>query len=69
MQFALASSQRLIQKRLQEAYFLIEKKNKKPADIYLELRFETLSHFSYAFKKKFGQTPTELAAREKKTCR
>jgi len=58
----------LIKKRLQEAYFLIKKKNKKPSDIYLELGLETLSHFSYAFKKKFGQTPTELAAREKKTC-
>lgn len=50
----------LIKKRLQEAYFLIDKKKQKPSDIYLELGFETLSHFSYAFKKQFGQTPTEL---------
>ncbi len=51
----------LVQKRLQEAYFLIEKKNKKPADIYLELGFEDLSHFSFAFRKLFGYTPTALA--------
>lgn len=51
----------LVQKRLQEAYFLIEKKNKKPVDIYLELGFENLSHFSFAFKNLFGRTPTALA--------
>jgi AraC-like DNA-binding protein len=50
----------LVKKRLQEAYFLIKKKRQKPSDIYLELGFETLSHFSYAFKKQFGQTPTDL---------
>jgi AraC-like DNA-binding protein len=51
----------LIQKRLQEAYFLIEKKNKKVSEIYLDLGFEDLSHFSFAFKKLFGLRPTELA--------
>lgn len=51
----------LVQKRLQEAHFLIDKKNKKPTDIYLELGFEDLSHFSYAFKKQFGYAPTELS--------
>ncbi|WP_456151986.1 helix-turn-helix domain-containing protein [Arcicella aquatica] len=47
----------------EEAYFLIEKKNKKPSDIYLELGFEDLSHFSFAFKKLFGKAPTELYER------
>ena len=51
----------LVQKRLREAYFLIEKKNRKPADIYLELGFENLSHFSFAFRKFFGRSPTALA--------
>ncbi|MEX8547770.1 MAG: helix-turn-helix domain-containing protein [Mucilaginibacter sp.] len=50
----------LVQKRLQEAYFFIEKKNKKPSEIYLELGFEDLSHFSFAFKKLFGLRPTDL---------
>ncbi len=55
----------LIQKRLQEAYFLIEKKNKKPTEIYLDLGFEDLSHFSFTFKKQFGFTPTELKETKK----
>tara|TARA_R110002167_G_scaffold152197_7_gene346117 strand:+ start:2568 stop:3344 length:777 start_codon:yes stop_codon:yes gene_type:complete len=50
----------LIKKRLQEAHFLIDKKNKKSSEIYLDLGFEDLSHFSYSFKKYFGMTPTEV---------
>ncbi len=50
----------LVQKRLQEAHFLIDKKNKKPSEIYYDLGFEDLSHFSFAFKKLFGLAPTEL---------
>jgi len=56
----------LLQKRLQEAYFLISENNSKASDIYLELGFEALSHFSFAFKKMFGITPTELG-RQKQT--
>lgn len=59
----------LKERRLQEAHFLIDKKNKKSSEIYLELGFEDLSHFSFAFKKQFGQTPTELADRKTKTSR
>lgn len=50
----------LIRKRLKEAYFLITKKQQKPSAIYLDLGFEDLSHFSYAFKKAFGRTATQL---------
>ncbi|MBC6112999.1 helix-turn-helix domain-containing protein [Pedobacter fastidiosus] len=57
----------LVQKRLQEAYFLIDKKKKKPSEIYLDLGFEALSHFSYAFKKQFKLTPTGLAGLKKTT--
>ncbi len=55
----------LVKRRLQEAYYLIEKKNRRPSDFYLELGFETLSHFSYAFKKQFKITPSELAEQDK----
>jgi len=55
----------LVQKRLQEAYFLLNKKDRKPSDIYLELGFEDLSHFSFAFKKLFGYTPTEVSEGKK----
>lgn len=48
----------LMEKRLREAHFQITKKGKKPSDIYLELGFEDLSHFSFAFKKLFGYAPS-----------
>ncbi|MFY0252548.1 helix-turn-helix domain-containing protein [Chitinophaga sp. 30R24] len=50
----------LLEKRLQEARFLIEKKGEKPSDVYLEVGFEDLSHFSYAFKKRYGISPNQL---------
>ncbi|WPQ65995.1 AraC family transcriptional regulator [Chitinophaga sancti] len=50
----------LVQKRLKEAYFLIDKQGQRPSDVYLEVGFEDLSHFSYAFKKLFGFPPTQL---------
>ena len=52
----------LVQKRLEEAYYLIGKKQKKPSEIYLELGFEDFSHFSFAFKKRYGVSPTKLPA-------
>lgn len=45
-------------KRLNEAKRLIETRHQKPSAIYLELGFESLSHFSHSFKKKFGKAPT-----------
>jgi len=54
----------LVKRRLREAYFLLKKNNKKPSEVYLDLGFETLSHFSYAFKRQFGLTPTALTSRE-----
>jgi AraC-like DNA-binding protein len=50
----------LKEKRLQEAYYLIKHKNKKPTDIYLDLGFENLSHFYYSFKEKYGLTTSEI---------
>ena len=47
-------------KRLEEAYFLIYDRGKKPVDIYLDLGFESISHFSYAFKKFFGINASKL---------
>lgn len=48
----------LQEKRLNEAKHLIEQKQQKPSAIYLDLGFESLSHFSHSFKKKFGKAPT-----------
>ncbi|WP_158827373.1 helix-turn-helix domain-containing protein, partial [Mucilaginibacter lacusdianchii] len=52
----------LQQKRLEQAYYLISKQKQRPSEVYLEVGFENLSHFSFSFKKLFGMTPTELVA-------
>jgi AraC-like DNA-binding protein len=50
----------LQQRRLAQAYYLIKEKGEKPSDVYLEVGFEDLSHFSFAFKKEFGKAPSLL---------
>lgn len=50
----------LLERRLKEAYYLINKQKEKPSDIYLKVGFEDLSHFSFAFKKQFGVNPSSL---------
>lgn len=59
----------LTQKRLELAHYQLSEKNRKPVEVYLETGFENLSHFSYAFKKQFGITPTELTKRRMSTSR
>ncbi|XZF14846.1 helix-turn-helix domain-containing protein [Chitinophagaceae bacterium MMS25-I14] len=56
--FSMPPRQWLQERRLTEARHLIEK-HKKSSDIYLDLGFESLSHFSHSFKKKFGKAPSE----------
>jgi AraC-like DNA-binding protein len=51
----------LVKRRLQEARFLIEEHKQKPTEIYLDLGFEDLSHFSFAFKKEFGLSPGNVS--------
>ncbi len=50
----------LTKKRLELAHYHLTQKNKKPIEIYLEVGFEDLSHFSFAFKKQYGFPPTKL---------
>lgn len=50
----------LTQKRLELAHYQFVEKKKKPIDVCYEVGFENLSHFSFAFKKRFGYSPTEL---------
>lgn len=49
----------LLNKRLQEAYYLINQ-GQSPSDVYTGVGFEDLSHFSFSFKKKFGIVPSSL---------
>jgi AraC-like DNA-binding protein len=50
----------LQQRRLQEAWHLIREKGKKPSDVYIDVGFEDLSHFSFAFKNAYGQAPSKI---------
>ncbi|QJD80353.1 helix-turn-helix domain-containing protein [Spirosoma rhododendri] len=50
----------LTQKRLELAHYHLAQSQRKPADIYLEVGFENLSHFSFAFKKYYGYPPTAV---------
>ncbi|TGE08151.1 helix-turn-helix domain-containing protein [Hymenobacter fodinae] len=47
-------------KRLEQAHYLMSQGKMRPSEVYLEVGFENLSHFSFAFKNAFGLTPTEL---------
>jgi AraC-like DNA-binding protein len=58
--FSTSPGSWLKNKRLSEAYYLIQKKSKNPRDIYLDLGFENLSHFYTSFKQKYGHTPAEI---------
>lgn len=51
----------LTQKRLELAHYLLAQQKRKPTDVYLEIGFENLSHFSFAFKKRYGYAPKDLA--------
>jgi AraC-like DNA-binding protein len=50
----------LTEKRLQLAHYQIAEKLRKPIDVYFEVGFENLSHFSHAFKSHFGYPPNAL---------
>lgn len=50
----------LLHKRLQQAHYLIKEKGKKASDVYLDVGFEDLSHFSYAFKNQYGVAPSRI---------
>ncbi|MBT1686107.1 helix-turn-helix domain-containing protein [Dawidia soli] len=56
--FHMSPSRWLLQKRLQEAHYQIKEKGRRPSDVYLEVGFEDLSHFSFAFKKTYGVAPS-----------
>jgi AraC-like DNA-binding protein len=51
----------LQQKRLNDAYYLIKEKGFKVSNVYLEVGFKDFSHFSFAFKKAYGITPSKLS--------
>ncbi|SFO52557.1 AraC-type DNA-binding protein [Chitinophaga sp. YR627] len=58
--FDVSPQRWLTQKRLELAYVHFTEKKLRPAEVYYQVGFENLSHFSYAFKKHFGYTPKDL---------
>ena len=48
----------LLEKRLQQAHFLLIHRNKTVSEAAFETGFENLSHFSRCFKERFGISPT-----------
>lgn len=60
--FQLSPQRWLTQKRLTLAHYQLAEKRKKPVELYLEVGFENLAHFSVAFKKQFGYSPSNLAS-------
>jgi AraC-like DNA-binding protein len=59
--YGMAPGKWLVERRLAEALRLIRDERKKPTDVYLDVGFENLSHFSFIFKKAFGQSPAMMA--------
>ncbi|WP_158800225.1 AraC family transcriptional regulator [Pedobacter sp. L105] len=61
--FRMSPGRWLHKKRLEEAYYQIKQQGRKPSDVYQDVGFENLSHFSYAFKKTYGISPSLLGAK------
>nr|WP_321355518.1 helix-turn-helix domain-containing protein [uncultured Draconibacterium sp.] len=58
--FSTTPQRWLTQKRLELAHYRLTQNKSKPTDVCYEVGFENLSHFSFAFKKQFGYSPTRL---------
>lgn len=50
----------IMEKRLNAAFRILSHTKKRPSDIFYELGFETLSHFSRCYKRKFGVPPSQV---------
>jgi AraC-like DNA-binding protein len=59
--FQVSPQRWLTQQRLAQAHYQLAEKGRRPAELYQEVGFENLAHFSFAFKKQFGYPPTALS--------
>lgn len=51
----------LIQRRLEAAQSMLRETDKSVTDVYVEVGFKNMSHFSTAFKKHFGVAPSNYS--------
>lgn len=51
----------LIQRRLEAAFDKLKESGKSVTDVYMEVGFKNLSHFSSAFKKQYGVAPSSFS--------
>ncbi|MET0393803.1 MAG: AraC family transcriptional regulator [Chitinophagaceae bacterium] len=58
--FHTSPGQWLQQRRLSEAHYQIREQGRRPSDVYLDVGFENLSHFSFVFKKAYGVSPSAV---------
>ncbi|HEY2582494.1 MAG TPA: AraC family transcriptional regulator [Mucilaginibacter sp.] len=58
--FKTSPNRWLQQRRLNDAYYLIKEKGRKSSDVYMEVGFKDFSHFSFAFKKTYGISPSRV---------
>lgn len=59
--FGTSPEKWLLHKRLEHAHYLLTTKKQKPSDVYLEVGFENLSHFSTSFKQAYGFNPSAVS--------
>jgi AraC-like DNA-binding protein len=57
--FNMPPQQWLTKRRLALAHQYLTTSQKRPVDVYREVGFENLSHFSFAFRKQYGYSPKE----------
>jgi len=56
----MKATQWLLKYRLQAAHRSMETDHKRPSDVYMEVGFGDLCHFSKSFKSEYGYSPSSL---------
>ncbi|OQP42999.1 hypothetical protein A4H97_12695 [Niastella yeongjuensis] len=62
--FGMNAQAWLLKRRLEAAYNLMTTKQVAPVDLYLDLGFEDISHFSRSFKRQYGVSPSSLKGKQ-----
>jgi AraC-like DNA-binding protein len=50
----------IVKRRLKEALRLMRDQGEKPIDVFMKVGFKNLSHFSTAFKREYGASPSQF---------